>query len=183
MPTLEHISIPTQQRSDHQPKARDAQAPDSPSISVLDMRRRQLRAALVMLFAVFDEAQARANRRRLAEGRPDLIARETRESERLYSEAGYHGSLRTLSLFPALPVADAHLFGGVYVTHTGVRAAIYLVPALELEPIHWSVQRTGHPFTARDADDLFLAVFDEDAEASKRLAPLHGVDLFVTPWS
>lgn len=183
MRTTEHHCI-DQQASQHEMEGRRMAPPQlDPSPALLAVRRRQLRAALALLYALFDEAQVRVNQARLAAGRSDLIACERREGERLYTGRGYRGVLRTLSLFPRLPVADAHLFGGVYITHSGAGTPIYLLPALDRDPVHWWVQQTGCPFTAREADDLFLATFEADVAAAKRLEALHGIDLFVTPWS
>jgi hypothetical protein len=86
-------------------------------------------------------------------------------------------------LFPALPVVAAHPFRGVYVTQSGACAPIQLVPAFDGDDVHRLVQRTGSPFTAREADDLFLAIFDDDAAAVGRLASLRGLERFVTTWS
>jgi hypothetical protein len=136
--------------------------------------RRELQDAITMLYVLFDEAQARTNEVRLAAGSPVLIGGEAHGGGRLYSVRGYHGSKRTLSLFPVLPRIDGEHFGGVYVTPSGAAGPLYLVPAPAHDPCRWWVLRTWLPFAAQDADDLFLAVFESDTGAGKRLARLYG---------
>lgn len=82
---------------------RMARAQCGPTPALLAVRRRQLRAALALLYALFDAAQARANQARLAAGRPDLIACERREGERLYSARGYRLHQATGDRDTALP--------------------------------------------------------------------------------
>lgn len=128
-----------------------------------------------LLYALFDAAHERINQARLASGRPDLIHRQSCEGERWYSEPGYRGALRTLTLFPRLSLAEAPGFDGVYVAHCGAGTPISLVPVRESDPAHWCVQETGLPFTAREANDLFLAIFEADIAAARRLAGLYGI--------
>jgi hypothetical protein len=142
-------------------------------------RPRQLHAAITMLYAIFDEALARTNTARPAVGSPDLITSQSREGGRVYSERGYHGSLRTVSLFPVVPRSEADRFGGVYVTPSGAAGPLYLVPMLYGDAVHWWVLRTWQSFTAPDADDLFLAIFEGDTAAGRRLERLYGRDLCV----
>jgi hypothetical protein len=143
-------------------------------------RQQQLHTAITRLYAIFDEALARANTARPAVGSPDLITSQSREGGRVYSERGYHGSLRTVSLFPVVPRSEVDRFGGVYVTPSGAAGPLYLVPMVYGDAVHWWVLRTWQPFTARDADDLFLAIFEGDTAAGRRLERLYGSDLSVT---
>ncbi len=135
------------------------------------------------LGAMFEQAMVRANGKRLWTGWPAAIRMRHDVGARCYYCPAQHGIERTLWLFITLPLHDGHLFGGVYIKAGGAQSAIYVVPTVDTKPARWKVQATGAALTPAIVDDLFQAVFCDDAGATARIAPHYGFDLFATPWS
>jgi hypothetical protein len=159
------------------------QVPPNKSSSGLPGHKDKLMDAGILLATLFDHAMARANQARARTERPDDIKRRQGQGGRCYYAPGTPCGERTLMLFIALPLVDGDIFGGAYIRPGCASSAIYVIPSIDVEPPRWRVQAAGTELTAADIDDLFKETFNDDAEAAKRLAPLYGCDLFVTPWS
>lgn len=63
------------------------------------------------------------------------------------------------------------------------RLVIYLAPSVGRGVARWRVAATGYACTDALVHDLFLSVFGDDPEATLRLSPLSGHDIYQDIWS
>ena len=141
-----------------------------------------LRAAVVDLGALFAQEQERTNYRLAQQGRGDRISRAQHGIERRYALQDDTDG-RYVSLSVCVPAVDGHAFGGAFVTTSKTPPYIYLMPLVDDAQVTWIVTATRAPFSKAMVRDLFSAAFGDDDEATARIAPLVGFDLFNTPWS
>ena len=140
-------------------------------------------AAIAALWSLFDTAYSEANAAFEAMGEPGRISVTRTPAQRIYTTTAPDGSLRTITIFLVLPVADGRLCGGAYIATNRSRLAMYVVPGVEQGRVRWRVANGGQAFTSEIVHDLFLGVFGDDPEATLRLSPLSGHDRFQEPWS
>jgi DNA-binding phage protein len=138
--------------------------------------------AIDALWALFDAAYREANAALEAMGEPRRIGLTRATNQRIYRTTGPDGSPRTITVSALLSAVGGRLGGGAFVGTDRSRLAIYVVPDGEHGRVRWRVATTGRPFTSALVHDLFLSVFGDDPEATLRLSPLSGQDLFQGIW-
>jgi hypothetical protein len=148
-----------------------------------DSRKEKLIEAGIHLGTLFDHGMARVNLARARAGSATPIRRQHEQGARYFSAPAPHGGERRLALFIALPLHDGDIFGGAYIRLSCAKSAICVIPSIDAETPRWLAQASGTELTIAVIDDLFQATFSDDVDATRRLAPLYGVDLFATPWS
>ena len=154
-----------------------------PGIGLAQARVRQLLGeATGELLSLFERGRAEADALLERSGRPERIALRRDGIERRYS-IGDGSDARFLALFLAVPACDGHIFGGAYVNSSATAPSIYLRPSIADGVARWTLPLSGTAFAAATVRDLFLSVFEGDAAATGRVAPLVGCDLWLTPWS
>jgi hypothetical protein len=141
-----------------------------------------LRAAVVDLGTLFAEEQARSNSLLAQQGRGERIVLTQHGIERRYALEDATVE-RHVSLFVCVPAVDGHAFGGAFVATSKTPPYIYLMPLVDGAKARWIVTATSAPFGRTTVRDLFAAAFGDDEEATARITPLVGFDLFNTPWS
>jgi hypothetical protein len=145
--------------------------------------RARAEEAIDSLWALFDEAYREANAAMEAAGDPGRISLTREATQRAYRATAPDGSLRTITIFALLSVVEGRICGGAYVGTDLSRLSIYLVPSDERGHVRWRVATNHQPFTSTLVHDLFLSVFGDDPEATLRLSPLSGHDIFQDIWS
>ena len=154
-----------------------------PGIGLAQARVRQLLGEAVgELLSLFEHGRAEADALFERSGRSERIALRRDGNERRYS-IGDASDARFLALFLSVPASDGHIFGGAYVNSSATTPSIYLRPSIADGVARWTLPLSGTAFTAATVRDLFLSVFESDAAATGRVAPLVGCDLWLTPWS
>lgn len=141
-----------------------------------------LTQAIAVLWALFDDACTEANQALEAAGVPIRISMQHGCGERRYAAPAAEGVERSLSILVTLPVINGEVQGGASIGSSQSRLSVDLVPEIDRGGTYWIVVASGTRFTARIVHDLFLSTFTDDPEATYRLSPLSGRDLYQTPW-
>jgi hypothetical protein len=132
------------------------------------------------LCALFDDAAAEANAAFAQIGAPDRIESACAGTECRYFTTDADGTTRSITLYLSQPVGSGS--AGACIGTSETRQSLYLLPVNDDAQVAWTLAATGAPFTADLVHDLFLSVFADDPEATTRISPLSGTDLFQTPW-
>lgn len=64
------------------------------------------------------------------------------------------------------------MHGGALINTSRAYVSFFAAPVIRSGKTRWRVGTSGHLLTAELVEDLFLSVFDNDAAAARRLAPL-----------
>jgi hypothetical protein len=126
--------------------------------------------AITTLWTLFDEAVEQANAALESSGAAERILIHRSMREYRLSMAGPEGEERQLAVFASLTQVGGQPSGGALITTNKTRATIWLVATWTGRRIHWSIAAPGNAFTGRVVADLFLSVFSDDPQASKRLS-------------
>lgn len=137
-----------------------------------------LAAARDALWAIFDSAYQEAATALAEQGDPGCIAVLGEATQRTYRTFDQVGAARLINVRTQLAEVNGQLHGGAFISNGRSRLSIFLMPAIERGRVRWQVARTGRPFTNALVHDLFLSEFGDDPEATLRLSPLSGQDLW-----
>jgi hypothetical protein len=111
----------------------------------------------------------------------DRIVVEYAGAECRYFTTDADGTMRSVTLYLSQPVGSGS--AGACIGTSETRQSLYLAPVVDEGHVAWTIAATGAPFTVDLVHDLFLSVFADDPEATRRISPLSGADLFQSPWS
>ena len=138
--------------------------------------------AVEALWELFDTAYREAASALEALGEPGRISVVGEAARRVYRATDPNGRARLITVYAQLTTVKGEFGGGAYINIGRSRLSIFLTPTFDRGRVRWQVARTGRPFTSALVHDLFLSEFGDDPEATLRLSPLSGKDLFQDMW-
>jgi hypothetical protein len=133
------------------------------------------------LWTLFDDATAEANRAAARIGGVEPITVQRKEHERWYCTAGPDGTPRAIGvLISVLTTCDGD-YAYARISTSQTRCTIDLVPISRGPGVRWVSPTSGDELTVKVLHDLFLSVFADDPQATLRLSPISGLDLYQAP--
>jgi hypothetical protein len=131
-----------------------------------------MQEAAAALWATFDDAYSRASARTAQDGTPPHCTMVVpTPSERRYLRTESDGEQRSIIVSLMLSVVEGRVRGGALISTSRPYLSLFVAPVTRRDRIDWRVGTSGHLLTAGLVDDLFLSVLDDDADATRRLAP------------
>ena len=82
------------------------------------------------------------------------------------------GETRAVAASLMLSIIGGRMRGGAFITTSRPYVSLFVAPVGDHGRLNWRVGTSGEMLTAGIVEDLFLSVFDEQEDATRRLTPL-----------
>jgi hypothetical protein len=125
-------------------------------------------ALWTLLDDAYGKAAARAAQVDGTQCAKNVLTPTERRFERLVTDVEPRGIAVSL----LLSSIDRRIHGGAFITTSRPYVSLFVAPVGKRGRPHWRIGTTGKELTAGIVDDLFLSVFDDQEDATERLAPL-----------
>jgi hypothetical protein len=131
-----------------------------------------IQEAAAVLWTLFDDAYCRASARETLAGPPDCTREVITPSERHYGRSGKHGEQHSIAISLVLSVIEGRVRGGAFLNTSRPYLSLFFTPVTKRGQVRWRAGTAGHVLSSDLVEDLFLSVLDDEADATRRLAPL-----------
>lgn len=133
------------------------------------------------LWTLFDDATAEANGAAALVQDVEPIQVQRKEQECWYRMVGPDGTPRAIGVtISVLTTCDGD-YAYARITTSQTRCTIDLVPISRGPNVRWVSPTSGDELSLNVIHDLFLSVFADDPQATARLSPLSGLDIYQAP--
>jgi hypothetical protein len=134
------------------------------------------------LWTLFDDATVEANSAAALLEDVEPIQVQRQEQECWYRTLGPDGTPRAIGVtISVLTTCDGD-YAYARITTSQTRCTIDLVPISRGPGVRWVSPTSGDELSLNVIHDLFLSVFADDPQATARLSPLSGLDLYQAPF-
>jgi hypothetical protein len=127
--------------------------------------------AALALWALFDVAFSRACMRAAQASAPSCTKEVLTPFERRYRQVDTRREQQSIAVSLMLSVVDGRVRGGALITTSRPYLSLFAAPVAKRGQVHWRVGNSGQSLAVDLVEDLFLSVLENNAEATRRLAP------------
>jgi hypothetical protein len=124
------------------------------------------------LWALFDNAYSHSGTRAEQASLPGCSKMVLTSYERRYEQVDSRDGRHGIAVSMMLSLVEGRVRGGALITTSRPYLSFFTAPMLKRGKMAWRVGTSGQMLTAEFVEDLFLCVLENNAEATRRLAPL-----------